>query len=93
MSQSLRGRWSRMLGGLVCAALLGACGGPSGDELVQDSLQDLREADTSAVTVTLGSDKAAFALSERAAVTVTLRNGGDHAVRLLRWFTPADGLE
>ena len=93
MSQSLRGRFGRLVSGLACVALLGACGAPSGEDLMEDGLADLRESDTSAVTVTLSTDKAAFAPSERAAVTVTLRNEGAHAVRLLRWHTPADGLE
>jgi peptidyl-Lys metalloendopeptidase len=93
MSQSLRGRFGRLVSGLACVALLGACGAPSGEELMEGGIADLRESDTSAVTVSLATDRSAFAQSERASVTVTLRNEGAHAVRLLRWHTPADGLE
>ena len=93
MRQSLRGRFGRFIGGLACAALLGACGAPGGDELLEEGLADLREADTRALTVSLSSEKASYAVSDAASVTVTLRNGGSHAVRLLRWFTPAEGLE
>ncbi|HET9450699.1 MAG TPA: peptidase M35, partial [Aggregicoccus sp.] len=90
MSQGLRGRFGRLVSGLACVALLGACGAPPGEEPLpgDEGSAHLREADTSALTVTLSTDKAAFALSDRASVTVTLRNGGAHPVRLLRWYTP-----
>jgi peptidyl-Lys metalloendopeptidase len=93
MNLSPRVRFGRMVGALACAALLGACGAPSGEEPMVEGIADLREADTSAVTVTLSADKAAFAVSDRASLTVTMRNEGAHAVRLLRWYTPAEGLE
>lgn len=93
MSQTLRGRFGRTVVGLACVALLGACGAPGSDESLDEVTQDLRESDTSALTVSLSADRQAYALSDRASVTVTLRNGGSHAVRLLRWYTPAEGLE
>ncbi len=85
-----------LIGCMVGVAFLGACAGPEQDgaeqanrQVVADSqAQDLRD-----VTVLLSVEKAAVSLRDSAMVTVTLRNDGRHAVKLLRWYTPAEGLE
>src|SRR6185503_8794578 len=43
--------------------------------------------------VSLSADKSAFGSSESALVKVTLSNTKNKSVKLLKWFTPADGLE
>ncbi len=43
--------------------------------------------------VTLSADKAAFSATEPVVVHVTITNTTDRPLRLLRWFTPADGVE
>jgi peptidyl-Lys metalloendopeptidase len=85
-----------LIGCLVGVAFLGACAGPEQDGaeqanrpvVVDSQAQDLRD-----VTVLLSVGKTAVSMSESAMVTVTLRNDGRHAVKLLRWHTPAEGLE
>ena len=44
------------------------------------------------VAVTVVSNRAAFAATEGLAVSVTMTNQASHAVRLLRWQTPIDGV-
>jgi peptidyl-Lys metalloendopeptidase len=39
------------------------------------------------------TEKATFGASEKASVTVTLTNDSRHPVKLLKWYTPAEGLE
>ena len=83
-----------LIGCMVGVAFLGACAGPEQEgaepaAVVADSQeQDLRD-----VTVLLSVEKSAVSMRESAAVTVTLRNDGRHAVKMLRWYTPAEGLE
>jgi peptidyl-Lys metalloendopeptidase len=43
--------------------------------------------------VTLSAAKTAFSDGESVAVNVTITNTGRRAVRLLKWYTPIDGLE
>jgi peptidyl-Lys metalloendopeptidase len=87
-----------LVGCFVAASLLSACGQPGQDAPAQASRETVVE-DAHAlragqqVTVTLAAPKASLGASEDVAVTVTLRNGTRHAVRLLKWQTPVEGLE
>jgi peptidyl-Lys metalloendopeptidase len=97
MRKNLRGlQW--LVGCAVSVSLLGACAPedesagrePGAD--VQEVGQDL-SADLRGVTVTLSAEKASFSATEDARVTVTLHNGGRHAVKLLKWEAGTEGLE
>ena len=93
MSKNLRGNFKWMA--IAGASLLGACGVPGdetaagGEELARGA-QELAARD---VSVRLSSEKATFGASEKASVTVTLTNTSRHPVKLLKWYTPAEGLE
>ncbi|WP_394834976.1 M35 family metallo-endopeptidase [Pendulispora rubella] len=50
-------------------------------------------ADSSQVSVKLTTSKSFFAKQDGLSLTVTLTNGANHAVRLLRWETPVDGID
>jgi peptidyl-Lys metalloendopeptidase len=100
MSHPLRRRW--LLGTVVGISLLGACA-PEDDSTLSEApeaveahsvSQDL-SAGTSLrdVTVSLSASKTSFSASERPAVTVTFRQSGRSAAKVLQWFTPADGVE
>jgi peptidyl-Lys metalloendopeptidase len=43
--------------------------------------------------VTLSTEQTEFAASQEVLVTVTLSNPTKHSERVLKWFTPADGIE
>ena len=93
MSKNLRGnfKWMAVAG----ASLLGACGVP-GDETAANGeglAQGAQELAARDVSVRLSSEKATFGAGETARVTVTLTNDSRHAVKLLKWYTPAEGLE
>ncbi len=47
----------------------------------------------SGLTVSLSVTQSAFRASEDVLVTVTLSNPTKHSVRVLKWFTPAEGME
>jgi peptidyl-Lys metalloendopeptidase len=93
MSKNLRGsfKWMAIAG----ASLLGACGAPGEEATVGgDGLaRGARELAARDVSVRLSAEKATFGASEKALVTVTLINDSRHAVKLLKWYTPAEGLE
>jgi peptidyl-Lys metalloendopeptidase len=55
--------------------------------------EDARELDASAVVVEVSAAKSALARSDVANVTVKMTNAGSHAVRLLRWNTPVEGVK
>jgi len=93
MSKNLRGNFKWMA--IAGASLLGACGVP-GDETTaggEGLAQGAQELATRDVSVRLSSEKATFGANEKASVTVTLTNDSRHAVKLLKWYTPAEGLE
>jgi peptidyl-Lys metalloendopeptidase len=46
-----------------------------------------------AATVTISTDKAAFTADESVLVNVTITNNAGHPVKVLKWFTPAEGVE
>ncbi|HYO60114.1 M35 family metallo-endopeptidase [Archangium sp.] len=93
MSKNLRGNFKWMA--IAGASLLGACGAPGDENPVNgDGLaQGARELAARDVSVRLSADKATFGAGEKATVTVTLTNDSRHAVKLLKWYTPAEGLE
>lgn len=94
MSKNLRGNFKWLAGWTVGMSLLGACGAP-GDE-VQAEAQLLEKASELAardVAVSLSADKAIFGADEAVAVKLSLTNVSRHPVRLLKWYTPAEGLE
>ena len=49
------------------------------------------QAPTGAV-VSISADKVSFGAAEPVTLTVTITNPGADAIRVLRWFTPADGV-
>jgi peptidyl-Lys metalloendopeptidase len=93
MSKSLQGR-SWLIGCIVGASLLGACGAPEDESALQEQAtvgQDL--ASEAAVTVSLSTDKSSFSATDKALVTVTLSNTGQSKVKLLKWAVPDSDLE
>ena len=46
-----------------------------------------------AATVTLTTDKAAYSGGESVVVNVTITNNTGHSVKVLKWYTPVDGVE
>ncbi|XXF76704.1 M35 family metallo-endopeptidase [Myxococcaceae bacterium GXIMD 01537] len=79
-----------LVGALVGVSLLGGCGAPAEGE--QAPVQNDTQA-TGNVRATVTVAKAALAASEDVAVTVTLTNVSSHPVRLLKWYTPGEGLK
>ncbi|PTL75854.1 M35 family metallo-endopeptidase [Vitiosangium sp. GDMCC 1.1324] len=92
MRENVRGSFKWMAGWLVGASLLGACGAPT-DEAQADVAQGAQELAAGDVSVRLSAEKATLGASEKASVTITLTNDSRHPVKLLKWYTPADGLE
>jgi len=89
-----------LVGSVVSVSLLGACAPEEeGVESAQAPETHAVGQELSAGTelrnleVSLSADKSAFGASESARVNVTLRNTKSKSVKLLKWFTPADGLE
>lgn len=95
MSKNVRGSFKWMAGWLVSASLLGACGAPADEAQVKDEAlaQGSQELSTGNVSVRLSSEKATFGAGEQTSVTITLTNDSRHPVKLLKWYTPAEGLE
>ena len=93
MHTAVRRRLTRWFG-VASLSLVGvACGT---DEVpAQDPAQvdTQRELDLRDVSVELALPGEALMARDDVAVTVTLTNRGAHPVKLLRWYTPADGLE
>ncbi|WP_257459179.1 M35 family metallo-endopeptidase [Archangium lipolyticum] len=95
MSKNVRVGFKWMAGWLVGASLIGACGAPS-DESTRNGdglTQETQELAARAVSVRLSTDKALIGANEKASVTITLTNDSRHAVKLLKWYTPVEGLE
>ncbi|MFE8597764.1 M35 family metallo-endopeptidase [Archangium violaceum] len=93
MSKNLRGdfKWMAVVG----ASLLGACGVPGDETTVNGEglTQGAQELAARDVSVRLSANKATFGAGETASVTLTLTNDSRHPVKLLKWYTPAEGLE
>jgi peptidyl-Lys metalloendopeptidase len=87
--------YSRWLVGMVAgASLFAGCAGPEGDatkDAVTAEGQELRS--EGEVSVSLTSAKSSFSAGERVEVSVTLTNSSPAAVRLLKWYTPAEDVE
>ena len=84
-------QWARCV---AIFPILAACASESRDEgaALATTTEGL-EADSSQVSVTLTTNKTSFAAQDALSVTVTLTNGADHAVRLLSWKTPVNGID
>jgi peptidyl-Lys metalloendopeptidase len=93
MSKVLQGRnW--LIGCLVGASLLGACGAPEDESALQEQATVGQElANEAAVAVSLSMDKSSFSATDKALVTVTLSNNGRSTVKLLKWAVPDSELE
>jgi peptidyl-Lys metalloendopeptidase len=95
MSKQVRvsSRW--LTGWLVGASLLGACAGPDDTPPAGDGTQVAapEAAEAGAISVSLSVPKAALGAREDVLVSVTLRNEGSRAARLLKWHTPAEDVE
>ena len=94
MSKQLRvsSRW--LAGWLVGASLLGACAAPEDPAPAGDSQVAAPEtAEAGNISVSLSVPKAALSAREAVLVSVTLRNDGPRAARLLKWHTPAEDVE
>lgn len=90
MSKNLRAKW--LAGWSAGMALVGACGTPEEGvkpEQVGVESQEVSSGDLQ-VRLTGGST---FGAEQKVTVTVTYTNASGRALRLLRWFTPAQGLE
>lgn len=94
MSKQLRvsSRW--LAGWLVGASLLGACAAPEDQAPAGDAQVASPEAvEAGSISVSLSVPKAALSAREDVLVSVTLRNNGSRAARLLKWNTPAEDVE
>jgi peptidyl-Lys metalloendopeptidase len=94
MSKHLRvsSRW--LAGCLVSASLLGACAPEEASQApAAGEAQPASEAQAGDISVSLSVPKAALAAREDVLVTVTLRNEGPKAARLLKWHTPSEDVE
>jgi peptidyl-Lys metalloendopeptidase len=94
MSKNLRGNFKWLAGWTVGMSLLSACGAPA-DEVQTDAqlLESASELAARDVAVSVSADQATFGAGEAVAVKLSLTNVSRHPVRLLKWYTPADGLE
>ncbi|MFP2908137.1 M35 family metallo-endopeptidase [Pyxidicoccus sp. 3LFB2] len=94
MSKQLRvpSRW--LAGWLVGASLLGACAGPEDTVPASDAQVGAPDtAEAGSISVSLSVPKAALSAREDVLISVTLRNDGRAAARLLKWHTPAEDVE
>ncbi len=97
MSKRLQVR-SWLIGSIVGASLLGACGAPENERALQEEQatvgQELTgETAASRMSVTLTTDRQTFGVANKALVTVTVRNSGQSKVKLLKWAVPDSELE
>ncbi len=83
-------RW--LVGGILGLSLMSACGVP---EEQPDSASELTapEAVAGDIEVNLSVGSSALSTRDDVQVRVTLTNVSSHAVRLLRWTTPVDGID
>jgi peptidyl-Lys metalloendopeptidase len=83
-------RW--MIGGVVGFSLLGACGAP--DERSEETRDvSVPEATAGEIAATLSMGTSSLSAKDDVAVTVTLTNVSSRTVKLLKWHTPANGVE
>jgi peptidyl-Lys metalloendopeptidase len=97
MSKSLQFR-SWLIGSIVGASLLGACGAPENERALQEEQATVGQELESATTeprmgVNLTTDRQTTSTSPKALFTVTVRNNGQSNARLLRWAVPDSELE
>ncbi|HEX8704273.1 MAG TPA: M35 family metallo-endopeptidase [Myxococcaceae bacterium] len=97
MSKSLQVR-SWLIGSIVGASLLGACGAPENERALQEEQatvgQELSgETAASRMSVTLSTERQTFSATNQALVTVTVRNDSQSKVKLLKWAVPDSELE
>ncbi|MDY7230557.1 M35 family metallo-endopeptidase [Hyalangium rubrum] len=88
MSKFLRGHWSWLVGGLVSASVLGACGAPE-----EQNLEVAEPAAAGDVKVQLSLGKATLAAGDSVSVSVTLTNVSGRSVKLPYWTTAARGVK
>jgi len=94
MSKSLQGR-SWLIGCIVGASLLSACGAPENERALQEAQASVGQelAGAAAVTVSLSTSKSSFSATDKALVSVTLSNNGRSTVKMLKWAVPDSELE
>jgi peptidyl-Lys metalloendopeptidase len=93
MSKHLRGSSRWLAGWLVGASLLGACIAPEDVSQPGGDSQGAEAAAAGDISVSLSVPKTALSAREDVQVTVTLRNQGSRAARLLKWHTPVEDVE
>jgi peptidyl-Lys metalloendopeptidase len=92
MSKSLGGRRQWLLGAVTGMSLLGACGAPQDTD--GDSLElTAPEATAGDLSARLSAGTSSFGAQSEVSLTITLTNVSGHAVSLLSWHTPAEGLK
>ncbi|QSQ27400.1 peptidase M35 [Pyxidicoccus parkwayensis] len=84
-------RW--LAGWLVSASLLGACAPEEQVPAGETPVAAPESAEARDISVSLSVPKASLSAREDVLVSVTLRNDGKSAARLLKWNTPADDVE
>jgi peptidyl-Lys metalloendopeptidase len=83
-------RW--LVGGIVGISLLSACGTPE-EQPGNASEVTAPEAVAGEIAVSLSTGSSALSARDDVQVTVTLTNISSHAVQLLKWNTPVDGID
>jgi peptidyl-Lys metalloendopeptidase len=83
-------RW--LVGGILGFSLMSACGTPE-EQPGSTSELTAPEAVAGDIAVNLSVGTTALSARDDVQVTVTLTNVSRHAVRLLRWNTPVDGID
>jgi peptidyl-Lys metalloendopeptidase len=95
MNDKLRSGFKWSIGLVAAVSLLGGCAGP--DEQGAESIGEIQDAlspqNRGAVQVSLSTDQATFRADQDVTLTVTLTNNARQSMKLLKWFTPVDGLE
>jgi len=101
MNHSFRRQLKLWIGCAAVLPILAACATESsdGDRAggtdpgdTQATAADRLDTDLSRIAVKLSASKSSLAAPEGVSVTVTLTNGANHPVRLLKWNTPVDGV-
>jgi peptidyl-Lys metalloendopeptidase len=83
-------RW--LVGGLVGFSLLTVCGSPE-EQAGASTEASAPEAVAGEIAVNLSVGSSALSARDDVQVTVTLTNVSGHAVRLLKWNTPVEGID
>ncbi|WP_394828376.1 M35 family metallo-endopeptidase [Pendulispora albinea] len=96
---TFRRQFKLWIGCVAVLPVLAACASESGDVTPGDgqgetlgTTTDNLDTDLGRVAVSLSTDQSALAAQRGLAVTVTMTNTANHAVRLLKWKTPVDGI-